>query len=70
MDLLSEDVAKLADIAAIITEFKFVTRVVLRFSLLTETFLHLQSLRHKSDPSASMLILIFFLTRGLRILSL
>ena len=57
MDLLSEDVAKLADIAAIITEFKFVTRVVLRFSLLTETFLHLQSLRHKSDPSASMLML-------------
>ena len=41
MDLLSEDVAKLPEIAAVIADFKLVSRIILRFSLITETFLHL-----------------------------
>ena len=57
MDLLSEDVAKLPEIAAVIADFKLVSRIVLRFSLITETFLHLQNMRHKSDSSASMLMI-------------
>ena len=38
MDLLSEDVAKLPEIAEVIVDMTFVTRIVLRFSILTETF--------------------------------
>ena len=57
MDLLSEDVAKLPEIAAVISDFKLVSRIVLRYSLITETFIHLQEMRHKSDRSASMLMI-------------
>ena len=55
MDLLSEDVAKLPEIAAVIVDMTFVTRIVLRFSILTETFKYLQTQRRKHDISASML---------------
>ena len=57
MDLLSEDVAKLDEISSAIDDFKLVTRVVLRFSLITETFIALQLQRRKADKSASMLML-------------
>ena len=55
LDLLSEDVAKLPEIAEVITEMKFVTGIVLRFSMLFETFKFLQTQRKKNDSSASML---------------
>ena len=57
MDLLSEDVAKMPEIASVIGDFKLVTGVVLRFSLLTETFIDLQVRRHKADRSASKIML-------------
>ena len=55
LDLLSEDVAKLPEIAEVIAEMKFVTGIVLRFSMLFETFKFLQTQRKKHDKSASML---------------
>ena len=55
MDLSSEDVAKLPEIAEVIVDMTFVTRIVLRFSILTETFKYLQTQRRKHDISASML---------------
>ena len=57
LDLLSEDIAKLDEISTVIDEFKLVTGIVLRFSLLTETFIALQQQRHKADKSASLLML-------------
>ena len=57
MDLLSEDIAKLDEISTVIDEFKLATGIVLRFSLLTETFIALQQQRHKADKSASLLML-------------
>ena len=57
LDLLSEDVAKLAEISVVIGNCKFITAIVLRFSMLTETFTYLQEQRYKSDKTASKLTL-------------
>ena len=60
MDLLAEDVAKLPDIAEIISDCKYIVLFVIRFSMIYETFLELQKARRRTDPKASMLGLKIF----------
>lgn len=55
MDLLSEDIAKLSEIAQIISDCKFIVLFVIRFPMISETFLDLQKNRRKTNPKASML---------------
>ena len=45
LDLLSEDITKLSEFKEILAKFKFITRIILRFSILTETFMFLQKER-------------------------
>jgi hypothetical protein len=59
-DLLAEDVAQLEHIAPIVAEAKFIVTFVLRYSLIFETFIHLQARRKKNDVNASMLGLKLF----------
>ena len=54
MDLLSEDIAKIPSLQQTIKDYKFITVIVLRYSMLHETFLDLQKNRAKIDKSASM----------------
>ena len=55
MDLLSEDVAKLDEIAQVISDCKFIVLHVIRYPMVYETFLELQKARRRLDPKASML---------------
>ena len=55
MDLLSEDIAKIPEIASAISDCKFIVVFVIRYSMLHETFMDSQAARRKHDPTASML---------------
>ena len=55
MDLLSEDIAKLPAFVAVLDDFKFIIKFILRYSMLHETFLYHQKKRREEDSTASML---------------
>ena len=47
MDLLSEDIAKIPEIASVISDCKFIVLFVIRYSMLHETFMDSQAARRK-----------------------
>ena len=55
IDLLSEDITKIPEIASGISDCKFIVLFVIRYSMLHETFVDSQAARRKHDPTASML---------------